>query len=322
MTVGRFKFVLWNGLGYEFSDMRDLLIEMSKKYEWSYFHCAQEYCPKTKRPHVDGYYEYPTQRRWNTELKKFVKKFGAGFGDLQIAKGTAGENDDYSQKGLWEFQDDDAPYYRQGEPSKGQGARGDIEAKKDAIMAGECTAEDIAVSEPTFYHQYGRTLHKIEDIALRKKFRTEMTQGIWYHGPTAVGKSHKAFEGFTPETHYVWKNDKGWQDGYTGQPTVIINDFRGEISYNEMLQLVDKWPHTVPRRAREPAPFLAKTLIVTSSLAPHQVYNRRDVEDSLEQLLRRFKVINLKKREIPTSKPKIPISKFYSDYFSILDSEV
>ena len=133
-------------------------------------------------------------------------------------------------------------------------------------------------------------------MLLRKRFRTEMTQGIWYHGPTAVGKSHKAFEGFDPQTHYVWKlNEKsGWQDGYAGQETVIINDFRGEIPYNEMLQLVDKWPHSVPRRGREPAPFLAKTVIVTSSLSPAQVYHRRAEEDSLNQLLRRFDVIELR----------------------------
>lgn len=319
MTIGRFKFVIWNleipkEPTYTFERMRNMLEEMAEKYEWSYFHCAQEFCPKTKRAHIDGYYEYPTQRRWNTELKKFVKKFGAGFGDLQIAKGTAGENNDYSEK-------EGGAYHSQGEPGRGQGYRGDIDMQKDAIMSGECTAEEIAVANPEFYHKYGRTLHKLEDIALRKRFRSWMTQGIWYYGPTAVGKSHKAFQGFDPDTHYVWKNDKGWQDGYTGQATVIINDFRGEISYNEMLQLVDKWPYTVPRRAREPAPFLAKTVIVTSSLAPSQVFNRRDVEDSLQQLLRRFNVVNLKKREPRNFEAKIHPSKFTVDYFGLLDSE-
>jgi len=144
---------------------------------------------------------------------------------------------------------------------------------------------------------YGRTLSKIEDICMRKRYRTEMTTCTWYHGKTGVGKSHKAFEGFTPDTHYVWKtNDNGWQDGYQQQEIVIINDFRGEIKYNDMLNLIDKWAYTIPRRGREPMPFTSKHVIVTSSLPPDQVFTRRLEEDSLEQLIRRIDVVELTER--------------------------
>ena len=61
----------------------------------------------------------------------------------------------------------------------------------------------------------------------------------------------------------MWKDDNDWQDGYTGQETVIINDFRGGIKYAVLLQLIDKWPAFVSRRGREPAPFLAKHVIIT-----------------------------------------------------------
>tara|TARA_B100000787_G_scaffold135122_1_gene103893 strand:+ start:1635 stop:1814 length:180 start_codon:yes stop_codon:yes gene_type:complete len=50
-----------------------------------------------------------------------------------------------------------------------------------------------------------------------------------------------------------------------------MNDFRAELKYNDMLNLIDKWPYTVPRRGREPAPFLAKAVIVTSSCHPATV---------------------------------------------------
>ncbi len=284
MTVGRFKFVVWNN-DRTTDEMFEKLRGMQQKYEFSYIHFAQESCPTNGRFHIDGYYEYPTQRKWATETKKFIKTFGQGFGDLQTAHGTAGENMDYSGK--------ETDFTSIGTPAHGQGFRTDLLENRNDILEGRCTAEDIAIADPQRYHMYARTFHKIEDIALRKKYRTEMTKGIWYYGPTGVGKSHRAFEGFTPETHYVWKNDKGWQDGYTGQSTVIINDFRGELPYNELLQLVDKWPHTLSRRGREPVPFLATKLIITSSLSPEQVYNRRDVEDSLDQLKRRFLVVKL-----------------------------
>lgn len=183
----------------------------------------------------------------------------------------------------------DGPW-QAGDPPKQQGTRTDLGDLCQSITDGTVTAEQVAIDNPVTYHQYGRTLHKVEDIVLRNRFRTEMTKGIWIWGPTGSGKSHEAFEGYDPTTHYLWKNDKGWQDGYTGQETVIINDFRGHIPYDEMLQMVDKWPYTIPRRGREPAPFLAKKVIVTSSLPPQEVYCRRAMGDSIEQLLRRFTI--------------------------------
>jgi hypothetical protein len=157
------------------------------------------------------------------------------------------------------------------------------------------SVDDICVESPAVFHQYGRTLCKLEDIALRKKYRTWMTEGTWYWGDTGVGKSHRAFENFNTETHYVFPNDGGWWDGYTGQEVVIINDFRGGIQYAELLDLVDKWPKTVRRRNREPVPFLGKKLIVTSSLKPEEVYSGLAENDSLSQLRRRFNVVEVTK---------------------------
>ena len=285
MTVGRYKFVVWTQ--NESNKIFELLEVFYNKYGCTYMHCGLEYTPTTNREHVDGYYEYNTQRKVVTEIKKFEKTFGKGFGDLQIARGSSGENEDYSEKEGHRFE-------KWGVKALGQGARHDILSAKEAILRGDLTVDTIAVTDPTLFHQYARTLSKIEDIALRKKFRTEMTTGIWYHGPTAVGKSHRAFEGYTPDTHYVWKDDKGWQDGYVGQPIVIINDFRGAIPYNDLLQMIDKWPYFVSRRGREPAPFLATKVIITSSLSPSKVYNKRDVEDDLAQLYRRIDVFHLK----------------------------
>ena len=74
---------------------------------------------------------------------------------------------------------------------------------------------------------------------------------------------------------------------------MIINEFRGKIPYNELLEMIDKWPYHIRRRGREPAPFLAKHIIITSSMTPAQVYWRREAEDKLDQLLRRIEVVHL-----------------------------
>lgn len=174
-----------------------------------------------------------------------------------------------------------------------QGKRTDLIELRDQLVDNQTSIDDIIMSNPIMYHQYGRTLDKIEDIVLRKKYRTEMTKGIWYHGGTGVGKSHRAFEGYATETHYNLINDNGWWDGYRQQKVIIINDFRGWLSYNELLQMVDKWPYSVKRRGREPMPFLSELVIITSSLPPEAVFHNRNDQDKIEQLLRRFEVIEL-----------------------------
>ena len=59
------------------------LKEMCDKYKFSYLIMGQEYTPTTNKMHVDGYYEYPCARKIGTELNKFNKHFGNGFGDLR-----------------------------------------------------------------------------------------------------------------------------------------------------------------------------------------------------------------------------------------------
>ena len=90
---------------------------------------------------------------------------------------------------------------------------------------------------------------------------------------------------------YRFPDDNGWWDGYTGEDIVIINDYRGSLTYSFLLNLVDKWPMSVRRRCREPVPFLAKHVIITSSEPPWEVYNNLSANDSLDQLHRRFSVV-------------------------------
>lgn len=232
-------------------------------------------------PHLQGYIEFNSSLKWSTIHNKLKGCH------TEARKSTAKNAAEYCKK--------DGKFFEKGDISK-QGCRGDIEDARDKIKSGEVSVEQIMDENPQFYHQYGRTLKDLEDAKLRKKRRTWMTEGIWYWGPTGVGKSWKAFEDFDEETHYVWEDDKGWQDGYHGQEIVIMNDFRGDIPYNKLLQLVDRYPTKVSRRGREPVPFLAKKLIITSSLPPEEVYRQRNSRDSIEQLYRRFEVIELSQK--------------------------
>lgn len=230
-----------------------------------------------KTPHIQGAVMFDTQRTLASMKKKFPRAH------LEVMKGTWAHQEYCEKEGDLIRKDGDPP---------SQGKRTDVLDLKRKLDEGgnleDCFEEDFGGTLKMY-----KGLEKYQDVKRRRLHRTEMTKGVWYYGPTHTGKSHKAFEGFDPVTDYVWKDDKGWWDAYDGHKTVIMNDFRGQIPYGDMLNLVDKWPYQVSRRGREPTPFLAERVIVTSSLHPEQVYKNRNEEDKIEQLLRRFEIVPL-----------------------------
>lgn len=252
---------------------------------------APETGSKTKKKHFQGFFYTRDQRSWGVRA---LKNLGAIFNGAHIEPmiSKIANNEWYCSK------ENELTHY--GVMPK-QGARDDIKETVDEITEGHITPNDICVENPGFYHQYGRTLEKAFDIAMSKKFRTWMTTCTWWTGPSNSGKSHKAFENFHPDTHCILEFDDGgfWQN-YKGQETVILNEFRGEIRFTKLLALIDKWPMYVKRKGKDPFPFLAKHIHITSVKSPEEVFKKS--LDKVEaknwlQWERRVKVVELKERE-------------------------
>lgn len=259
-----------------------------------------ETCPTTKKKHHQAFcYTKNPRSTKKMNLCKMGKLFGEVQCHVEPMYGNFGQNEEYCSK------ESDLSKFGV-EPV--QGARGDLIEIKTMVMEDKLTADELALMDPYTFHMYGRTVERIQTIRLRQRFRTEMTAGIWITGPSSAGKSHMAFEGYSPDTHFLKNLEDKWWDGYNGQETVIFNEFRGQVSFNELLTLVDKWPHTVPQRGKEPVPFLAKKLIVTSVKEPQEIYWRQDGDEPWEQFERRFEIVRLakRKREDEASDPEAP----------------
>lgn len=252
---------------------------------------GEETCPKSKRLHHQMFmYLHKDCCHGKRKLNEMGNWFGTTHCSVKPMRGKIRDNEVYCSK--------ESQLIKHGDEPK-QGARGDIDEAKESIMKGDMTADEIAVENPGFFHQYGRTLDRIEAIALRQQYRTWMTKGIWYTGPTGSGKSHAVFEGFDPATHYVKDLSTEWWDGYKGQPVVILNEFRGsDMKYQQLLDLIDKWPTCVKWRNKESVPFLAKEVRIASILDPEEAYPGMAGTDSIEQLRRRVSVRRLNKRKL------------------------
>ena len=69
---------------------------------------------------------------------------------------------------------------------------------------------------------------------------------IIYYGKTGTGKSASALQEW-PNAYWVpWPKKGGWWwPFYSGEDTIILDEWRHQVSYDEILRLLDRYPFTV-----------------------------------------------------------------------------
>jgi Circovirus replication-associated protein len=253
-------------------------IQNFAKKECTYLVYGEEICPETRKSHLQGYMYFKNARY----LKAIT--------EMPLWKGVHIEKARFDFEAA-EYCKEDGKWWEYGTQPK-QGTRTDFLAICEMLKNEEVTVDDIAMEHPMMFHQYGRTFDKIANVVAKRRVNNKReTKGIWYFGDTNTGKSHRAMGNLKPEDYYVWADDEDWWDGYEGQKTVVIDEFRGEIKFSRLLRLCDKWSASVRRRGLIPLPFTSETLIVTSAMHPRDVFKNLDKQDKWEQFFRRFTVV-------------------------------
>jgi len=108
---------------------------------------------------------------------------------------------------------------------------------------------------------------------------------IVIYGPTGVGKTRMAFDE-VGDDYYIKSPLTKWFDGYHGQSTIIIDEFRGIVDISHVLKWLDRYPCSVEVKGSQV--FLnTKKWIITSNLCPNDWYPLLDTETRYA-LRRRF----------------------------------
>ena len=119
--------------------------------------------------------------------------------------------------------------------------------------------------------------------------RNHVMEVIVLVGLTGTGKSRLAAQLAGPDVYYKPRGE--WWDDYDGQFSVILDDFYGWLKYDEMLRLLDRYPHKVPIKGSF-MEFNSKRIIITSNSEVCDWYTFPAYKDNHHALKRRISTLH------------------------------
>ncbi len=168
------------------------------------------------------------------------------------------------------------------------GRRSDIEAFRDAIIAGMSVKAlwDEFPNEMAKYPRMYAALHSCPKVR-------EPPTVILHYGPTGCGKTKWFFDNCPDGDWYSTPVSNGtlWLDGYREQSWVLIDDFSGQMPLVQLLRMLDRYPVTIPVKGSHADFTPAKTIIVTTNIHPAKWYKWRNRRLQYDALARRFSQI-------------------------------
>jgi len=247
----RTRGVTWTLFNYE------PYIDQLKQYakdECEYMIFGFEVCPDTAKKHLQGYHYYSNARAYPNKKWRDVTCLETNGRDF-ISRGSPQQNYDYCSKlnDFWTY----------GELPK-QGQRTDWEQVRSHLQAGLDIPSAIE-SQPQLLPCI-RSLERFQQLTLRPLNRDVTV--IILIGDAGTGKSRWAYDNY-PDLYS--KPEGHWFDGYTGQKTLLLDDYYGDVPYSQFLKLLDRYPLSVPIKGG----FLYaqwNTVIITSNRHPEHWY--------------------------------------------------
>lgn len=154
----------------------------------------------------------------------------------EVMRGTVSQNIEYCSKEATKV----AGPWQQGEFTT-QGQRTDLDTAAGLIRDGK-SLRTVAETCPTTFVHYSRGLQALKyTLDQPPKWRDVFCTVIY--GPTGSGKTRAAMDSVQdPLDIFIVHSGGQWWDGYTGQDTILFDDFYGQIRCADMLRYLDGHP--------------------------------------------------------------------------------
>lgn len=259
---------------------REDIEKLLKRYDW----IGQLERGKDGYLHWQIYIHNKSPIRFTTLRNLFPK------GHFEVRKGTAQQALDYVTK------DDTYAGVRIGngeiDVTDRQGHRSDLEKYHELIFEWDWSAKDILSEYPSAMHLHN-ALFKLQSIRDERRSRNQRNVTVHYiFGKTGVGKTSSVLDRYTHEEHFRATDYKNPFDLYDSQPILILDEFDGEIRFNILLNLLDRYATEMPARyANKHAAFTEVWVLSNLPLESHYKEVQHESPDRWAALLRRFDTI-------------------------------
>lgn len=238
-----------------------------------YLGCGREVCPETGNIHYQCYIQMFKQCRASFIQKIFGEKF-----HIEVCRGTVEQNLGYCSK--------DGEYIEFGTPSSGQGYRSDLWHIKNDLSNG-CSMYDIMNNYTSDFIRYSSGIAKMKSLI-------DYEQGCCDRGAlncvTLTGKAGVGKTSFVYKKH-GYKNvfkltetmyKSGFWGNYSGQDTLLIDEFNGWIRYKDMLDIMDR--HPLPVNIKNGNTMARwKNVYICSNVKPAYFYKSFDIKDNFKR---------------------------------------
>lgn len=232
--------------------------------------CLQrEVAPGTGRKHIQGFIAFEHQK----SLSVLKNVLGDPSAHCEMTRGTNSEASDYCKKDESRDPAAGSGPFEHGVLPKGQGKRMDLLAVKADIDSGMADA-DVAQTHFSSWIRYHKAFNAYRTLITTS--RSSQTECIVLWGPPGSGKTRAATVYDTPSNTFFLPRPNGstaWWDGYSGQRTVVLDEFYGWLRRDFLQRLIDRTPLRVEVKGGSLC-FVSHTVIITSNNPPDLWYPR------------------------------------------------
>lgn len=234
-----------------------------------------ERCPESGRLHLQGYIELHDKMR----VGRLKRLLGSSSLHAEARRGKRDQAREYCRKeesrvaGPWEF----GTFDRRSSRPNG------LSEVTDRIQGG-ASIRTVMEEFPCWYVRYRSGLSHLAAEQARKAIPSwRNVQVHVYWGATGTGKTRKACDDAGDDGFILDQGERVWFDGYSGESTLIIDDFYGWIKYGMLLRILDG--HKYRAEVKGSHVWAAwTTVVITSNKAPEEWYSE-GMRDALARRL-------------------------------------